>query len=233
MLLRATVLLLVILNLGVAAWWALRDAPADPVPVASVDAPTLTLLDADADTVASAPMPLVEDFDETDPAALEGDDAADAPPTRCVALGPFADAAAREAARMGLADDGIRAVAREVAVAPRGWRVWLPPRPDRAAADAEAARLRAAGIEEQYVIADGDDANGIALGRFDSEAPARARVEALRAAGFAAQAEALGGSSQPWLDARIDAATADAALRARTGAPRAEPGGCDAAQDAG
>ncbi|MEN5116678.1 SPOR domain-containing protein [Luteimonas sp. TWI662] len=232
MLLRAIVLLLVILNLGVAAWWALRDTPAESAPLPTETAPTLTLLAPQA--ASPGPVPLAEAFEGEEAAALDGDSDGDAAAAlRCVALGPFADAAAREAARRRLAGDGVRVFAREVAVAPRGWRVWLPPQRDRAAADAVAARLRAAGIEDQYVIADGDDAHGIALGRFDSEAPARARVEALRAAGFAAQAEPIGGQVQPWLDALVDAVTADAALRTRTGAPRAEPGHCAITQDAG
>jgi hypothetical protein len=232
MLLRALVLLLVILNLGVAAWWALRDTPAESAPLPAETAPTLTLLPPQA--APQAPMPLAEAFESEEAAALDGDsDGAAVAVPRCVALGPFADVAARDAARRRLASDGARVFAREVAVAPRGWRVWLPPQRDRAAADAMAARLRAAGIEDQYVIADGDDVHGIALGRFDSEAPAQARVEALRTAGFAAQAEPIGGQVQPWLDALVDAATADAALRTRTGAARVEPGHCAAAQDAG
>ncbi|UNK41969.1 SPOR domain-containing protein [Luteimonas sp. S4-F44] len=232
MLLRAIALLLVILNLGVAAWWALRDTPAESPPLPAETAPTLTLLPPQA--APPAPMPLAEAFESEETAALDGDSDGDAVvEPRCVALGPFADAAARDAARQRLAGDGVRVSAREVAVAPRGWRVWLPPQRDRAAADAMAARLRAAGIEDQYVIADGNDAYGIALGRFDSEAPARARVETLRVAGFTVQAEPIGGQVQLWLDALVDAATADAALRTRTGAPRAEPGHCATTQDAG
>ncbi|ASR42622.1 hypothetical protein BEN78_03650 [Xanthomonas citri pv. mangiferaeindicae] len=232
MLLRALVLLLVILNLGVAAWWALRDTPAESAPLVAEAPPTLTLLEPQA--APQAPVPLAEAFESAEAAVLDGDsegDAAAAP--RCVALGPFANTGARDAARRRLASDGVRVFAREVAVAPRGWRVWLPPQRDRAAADAMAARLRAAGIEDQYVIADGDDAHGIALGRFDSEAPAQARVDALRAAGFAAQAEPIGGQAQPWLDALVDGAMADAALRTGTGAARVEPGHCAATQDAG
>ena len=44
MLLRALVLLLVILNLAVAAWWALRDTPVESAPLPTETAPTLTLL---------------------------------------------------------------------------------------------------------------------------------------------------------------------------------------------
>ena len=51
------------------------------------------------------------------------------------------------------------------------------------------------------VVADGAEANSVALGRFSTEARARAHAEALQAAGFAAKAEALGETrSRYWLD---------------------------------
>jgi hypothetical protein len=90
---------------------------------------------------------------------------------------------------------------RDVVDAPRGWRVVMPPQPDRAAADALAAKIRDAGFDDLLVVPSGDEANGIALGRYGSEPSARRRESALREAGFPAQAQPLGDAvTRHWLD---------------------------------
>ena len=59
----------------------------------------------------------------------------------------------------------------------------------------------AAGFEDLLVMADGSEANAIALGRYRSEVAARRRQAALQAAGFAAQVAPLGDvTMQGWID---------------------------------
>ncbi len=181
MLLRALLVMLLVLNAGVAAWWLLRAPPvaqeAAPVPG---DVPVLELVDAgERSATASAP----------------------ATPAACFRYGPFRVAPAFEAARTAIADEVLwTATARELAGAPRGWRVVLP-QPTREQAVATAARIGAAGFSDYLVLpATGPDAHAIALGRYGSEASARDRARALAAAGFAALAEPVGAREVLWLD---------------------------------
>ncbi|MCR6495280.1 hypothetical protein LJB71_02815 [Thermomonas sp. S9] len=97
----------------------------------------------------------------------------------------------------------------------RGWKVFLPPLPSREQAQALAARLQAAGVRDLFVLTAGADANGIALGRFSSEAGARRRVEELAGKGVQAQmAPVEPAASVGWLDARIPAGVEPARLAA-------------------
>src|SRR5690606_29583352 len=121
-------------------------------------------------------------------------------------LAPCADAPARDAVRATLAAAGLSAIARETpARAGRGWKVWMPPLDSREAASAMAERIKAAGVTDLYVLSQGGDANGIALGRFGGEEAARRREAELHAKGFTgARAVALDGApAQAWLDARL------------------------------
>ena len=247
MLLRALVVLLVILNFGVTLWWALRGAPGDAVAAADAGPSTLQLVGEQAAPVAgSGPAAAADVAPDEAPADLEDAQADDVPlaeeetmvppaaPAQCVALGPFADAASRDAALAQLASSAARVATREVGETPRGWRVWMAPLPDRATADATVARLLEAGFNDYYVIADGVDANGIALGRFGSEAPARGRAEALRAAGFDAEAAPLGSTLvRYWIDAMAADGVSGDTLRARAGAARVETRDCNAQWVAG
>lgn len=280
--LRALLVLLVMLNFGVATWWLLRPSPPAPAPWAQpAEVPRLQLLDeavaareaagpgagGDAAAVdgAAVDAPAV-DGEEGEPAledaagaADEGGapspgpsaaDAAAAPATpaaaaqppagiataapassamRCTSFGPFADAASVAAARAALQPLGAaRMRVRDAVQAPRGWRVMLAPQADRAAADALAAQIRAAGFDDLLVVPSGDEANAIALGRYGSEATARRREAALRTAGFPAQAQPLGDVVvEHWLDVAAGPAFDVAAARAASAA--AEARGIDCA----
>ncbi len=245
--LRALLVLLVILNFGVAAWWAARGEAGDAHALAVQDRGTLTLASeplpdavpagpaasARVDGRALPPAPAA-------PADAEVDTEVDAAPARtaapalCVALGPFADPAMRDAARARLAGVSVRTAVREVGETPRGWRVWMAPRADRAAADAVVARLLEAGFTDYYVIGDGPEANAVALGRFGSEAPAQGRAAALREAGFEAEAQPLGSVLvRYWIDAMAADGVSAQTLRAHAASARAETRDCNAAWDAG
>lgn len=178
MLTRALLVLLLVLNAGVATWWATHAPPTQPTPPRPVaDVPVLELV-ADARPARGAPTPL-----------------------RCWRFGPFADATAFDAAQRAIAPEvAWTATARQLAGTPRGWRVVLP-QSDRATATATAARITAAGFSDLLVLPDGGaDAHVIALGRYRNEAAARERAAALAQAGFPAVAEPVGGRIVQWLD---------------------------------
>ncbi|QCO67024.1 SPOR domain-containing protein [Luteimonas yindakuii] len=235
---RATIVLLIALNLGVGLWWLLRPEPMPTAPPDQpVGVPRLRLLAEAtpqtretaalaADATPATDAPLVE-LAADDPAT--GDAPAAARPRACHRIGPFADDAALARARGVLAPD-VRRLAVHVprAGGGRGWRVLLPAQVDRAAAQAVTGRLAAAGFNDHFILG-GSEANAIALGRFGSEDGARRHAAALQAAGFPAQAEAIAAAdARRWLDIEVDTGfDADAARRA-TGAAQATPLDCAA-----
>lgn len=158
---RAAIVLLLVLNLGVAAWWLLHSEPAPTVPAQPSSVPRLQLLaEAPPGAVASVPR------------------AVPATPT-AAAIGAVAPAVPATVAASTLcngADAGAD-----------GWRVYLPRLPGIEAADAMAARIGAAGFSDYLVMRDGEEANTIALGRYSTRDAAQRRTAALQAAGFPAR----------------------------------------------
>lgn len=227
MTMRALIVLLAVLNLGVTAWWLFRP---DAAPVATVDdAPSgiaqLQLVSERPDLQPSAnaaPPPSAAVADTAAPIAT--------PAERCYSLGPFGDPAAMAAAQNALRPVVLRLRTRTAQRdSGRGWRVFLPAAPDRATADAAAERLRAAGFNDLLVVAEGAEANSVALGRFSTEARARQHTQALVAAGFAARAEPLGEArSSGWVDIAAAADFDAAAARRSSGAAEARSIDCAA-----
>ena len=218
MLLRATLVILAMLNLGAALWWisGAQGAVAPPAAV-TADAPQLRLLHeavpAPVETTTPAqPMPAAAEPSSGSGVAGARMDVPAAPV--CLRFGPFADAPASQAAGGALARVGVRTIARQTpARATRGWKVATSPFASREAAVAVAERLRAAGVSDLYVMGEGPDANSIALGRYGSEDAARRRQADLRGKGVEAIAQPLGGGPmQEWLDARLPAGTDPASL---------------------
>lgn len=213
MLLRAAIVILLMLNLGAVGWWLFQPQPgvAAAMPAST---PGLRLLQEAQPVPARAATAL--------PAPPPGADTVVPPPAApaiaqapvCLRFGPFADPAARNSARTALAAAGVTATAfDERARGVRGWKVLLPPQPSREAAAALAERLKAAGVADLFVMTQGADANGIALGRFSSETGARKRQAELRGKGVQAQIEPVGGTpAQAWLDARLPAGADRSAL---------------------
>jgi len=236
MLSRALIVLLIVLNAGVALWWATRpaivlpqtQAQRDDAEVPSGIARLQLLREAPRRAVARAPA-LPPSMPASVPVAAPAQ--APKPPTtpRCYAIGPFTNAGALATARAQLQPQAATVRTRESAVpATRGWRVVMLPLADRAAAQAMAERLKAAGIEDYFVMSSGDDANGIALGRYGGETTARQREAALRTAGFQAQAQPLGDAgTRTWLDIAVANAQFDPArARKAAGAEQAQPVDC-------
>lgn len=216
MLLRAAIVILLMLNLGAAAWWLARPRVVDASVgrPAQVDGPSLRLVGEPMPAapvmapVASAPTAAIVAAPPSEQAAS----VANAPV--CLRFGPFADGTARDAARTALSAAGVAASPRDTAArSARGWKVSMPPFASREEATAMAERIKAAGISDLYVLNQGEGANGIALGRFGGEEAARRREAELRAKGFAAQATPLGDTpAQAWLDARLPVAVERGAL---------------------
>ncbi len=202
MLIRALIVLLVILNVGVAAWWIFSPERMTPTPAAVPMAlPGLRLVSERGQrrsVEGHAPIP-VNAVSGAIPAVQSAAAVGDVAGARCMTVGPYADASSLAAARTALQPRVSRLLVRKAASGRKGWRVWLPPLPDHASALAMAARIDAAGFKDYYVLPSGDEANGIALGRFGSEEAARRQQSSLQAAGFPAEAEALGAGTQ-WLD---------------------------------
>jgi hypothetical protein len=210
MMYRALLVFLVVLNLGVAAWWASREPAPPPAPEAlPAGVPRLQLLSEAPETVRRA-------------AASRVAAGTTATATQCVAFGPFANPAVLRRAHDLLAPQVQVARVRNVPVGtPTGWRVFLPPLASREAAQAVADRIVAAGIDDLFVMPSGPDRNGIALGRFGNEAAARRREAELKAAGFDAQVAPLGDVAvQGW----IDVAAVPAFDAARAASDIAAPG---------
>lgn len=248
MLARALIVLLVVLNLGVAAWWMARD---EPVPaVATVDPPAgvarLQLLREEAGVARVPPSSFAATRATPPPADASAASASGAPSAvdpgvaaaaviHCYALGPFPDAATVATARRQLQSRATRLHVREVASdRRRGWRVWLPAQADRATAQALVERIAAAGFADYFIVASGEEANSISLGRYGSEPTARRRQAALQAAGFDdVRAEALGDApaAATWIDI-AGAAPLDEADASAFGAQQVLPIDCDAVPSA-
>ncbi|MFT4249634.1 MAG: hypothetical protein QM581_16630 [Pseudomonas sp.] len=229
MLARALIVVLAVLNLGVAAWWLSRAAePVRVVPAEPAAAGVATLrLAGPAD---------VEDEPVEDPVAASAvAPATPEPPTptpvpapaqprpveataHCLSLGPFAAQAEAQVAlgRVGaLLEKG--AVREEHVGDAESYRVVMPSVGDRAAAQAITRRIVEAGLGDYYVLTQGED-NTIALGRYRNRGGAERRQAELKAKGFSAELLASGGQSRWWVDARTRAAAAS--LLARSGAAR-------------
>lgn len=219
MFVRALIVLLAALNLGVAAWWALQPEPASTPPASQPPGiPRLQLLrerpsprPRSAATQAAgvpAPRPL-----PTAASALPAN-------ARCFTLGPFADEATLRAAATHLQAQVVKLRTRVATATPgRGYNVVLPPMATRELAQAAAARLVAAGFSDLMVINAGPDTNGIALGRYGSQEAAVRHQTALQAAGFAAQLRPIGGgATAQWLDLQVGEVFDIAAARASSGA---------------
>ena len=129
-----------------------------------------------------------------------------------------------------LQPQGLQARVREVANGQAsGWRVFAPPLPSRAEAQALADRMTAAGFEDLLVMADGNEANAIALGRYRSEDAAKRRQAALQTAGFTAQVAPLGDvTMQGWIDVAAGPAFDSARVAQDIAAAQVQPLDCTA-----
>ena len=243
MLIRALIVLLVVLNLGVAAWWLTRPTASPAAMVAEPEGtarlqllseamPTATpAVVADAAVEVAPVEQAVVKQAPVEQAPAPDPTAAIAPPAQCFSLGPFNDRAAATAAATRLGKQALRPRPREVpGKAASAYNVILPAAANREAAQALAQRIGAAGFDDFLVINQGEQANGIALGRYGSREAAQRRQSALQAAGFQAQIQAVGGegAAQWWLDLTAAEGAAAAQLQALSSATQSRSLDCAA-----
>ena len=234
MLIRALIVLLIVLNLGAAAWWISRPEPLPPaLPAQPAGVARLQLLSESGKAEAAllqAPAPTA-----TPPAPIVATPAAApvaepvTPPAQCFSVGPFADQAAARSAAARLGSQASRSNPREIpGKAAQGYNVVLPPQADREAAQALAQRIGAAGFDDYLVVNSGAQTNGIALGRYRNREGAERRQIALRAAGFDAQLQPVGNESmaQWWLDVVAAAGVTASGLQSGTGAAQSRSLDC-------
>ena len=179
MLLRALILLLACMNLGVGAWWLLHhEAQARPLPAMEPGIASLTLY-SESDR---ARLPVPEVAVDAAPAL-----AADAV---CQSLGPFESSNALRKAMDSLLPKVERIQFREVeATELRGYRVFLPAAADRAQAQAAARALSDKGIADYYVVTAGEQNNTVSLGIFRELENATKRRDEVVKLGFNAVVE--------------------------------------------
>jgi cell division septation protein DedD len=221
MMYRALLVFLVVINLGVAAWWALRSPAQREDRVALPEGvPRLQLLqEAPARMRAAARAASASTLARATTANV---------PTQCVSFGPYANPALLRRAHERLQPQVFVARVRDVPVGtPRGWRVFVPPLRTHDEAQALVDKMIAAGIDDLLVMPTGPDRNGVALGRFGNEDAARRRQAQLQAAGFSAQVAPIGNvATEGWIDVGA-VATFDLARAAQdAAAPQTRPLDC-------
>ena len=179
MLLRALLLLLACMNLGVASWWLLHhEAQAQPLPANEPGIASLTLY-SESDRAKEPPAPVATTATPTLP-----------PDSVCQSLGPFESALSLRKAMDALLPKVERIQFREVeAMALRGYRVYLPAATDRAQALATARALSAKGVADYYVVTAGDQTNTVSLGIFRELDNATKRRDEVVALGYNAVVE--------------------------------------------
>ncbi len=222
MLIRFLIVLLAILNIGVALWWLAPRTPAAAEPAASEPGvATLELLPPHAGAAAPVPAatPVAREEKPAETTTPRPEPAAAAP--RCFSLGPFADAAQAQAAQAALGAEVARSQVREAAGKPAAsYRVIIPPATSREEAQAMTRRITEAGFGDFFIMGQGEEANAIALGQYRNREGAERRVQALVAAGFPAQLVGSGaeGAANWWLDMAVAGATGGADWQRRSGA---------------
>lgn len=224
MLNRALIVVLAILNLGVAVWWMTPRAAQAPVPeMAETGVAGLELVAPES--LAKATMP---------PRSSGAAASADAPQQavadeHCLRLGPFAEQAQGQAALAALGNGVVRSRLRETSSkATANYRIMLPPAASREEAQATARRIAEAGFADYYVLDQGEDANAIVLGQYRNREGAQRRQAELVAAGFPAQLHDSGGeeSTRWWLDVAVANAAAATTLQRRSGAQQQQALDC-------
>jgi hypothetical protein len=241
MLVRALIVLLLVLNAGVASWWVARDPVPPPAPAEPpAGVARLQLVGEASSAAATAQTPAAAAVATATPESPPAVVATTAPgvtpaPTaqQCFSFGPFASKQAAEAASVKLQPLVQEVTAREQgATGPvHAWRVLLPPLGSLEEAQATAQRIGAAGFNDFLIVREGAEANSIALGRYRSEGGARKRMQALVAAGFAARVEPVGAAAtSTWLEVIADEGFDPRGAQATIAAAEQRPLDCAASQ---
>jgi len=211
---RAIFLALLLMNLGLFAWyrWYVLPGRVEPAPSAAPGGKPLQLMSelsaGDRKALASAPVESAPAA-ATSPAIVTPMPAASTSGTAvaalaCASYGPFpsSDDAAQGLARLKAA--GLTANQHVIpGKTKRGYWVYLPPFGTRREADAAADLLRTKGVKDIYVVADEANRNAVSLGVFNQREGAVQREKDIRKLGLKPQmAERFRDEPRYWLDAR-------------------------------
>jgi hypothetical protein len=178
---RALFLLLLAASLGFFAWARFLVAPdpaIDSQPLAQQIEPAKLRVVPQSELARTPPPVAPKPKPSPAPAAPEP------APLACLEWGSFspADAPRAEQRLEPLALGARLAQVRGEEAA--GWWVFIPPQPNRSAAQKKAAELKKLGVDEYFVVQEeGRQRWALSLGVFRTEEAARARHDALRARG--------------------------------------------------
>jgi len=177
---RTLFLLLLAAGLGFFAWARFLAAPdpaIDSQPLAQQIAPEKVRVVPESE-LAKTPPPAAAQPKPSSPAPTEP------PPLACLEWGSFSPTDAMQAEqRLEPLALGAR-LAQYRGEETAGWWVFIPPQPNRGAAQKKAAELKKLGVDEYFVVQEeGRQRWALSLGVFRSEEAAKARLEALRAKG--------------------------------------------------
>ncbi|NII11874.1 SPOR domain-containing protein [Oleiagrimonas sp. C23AA] len=221
MLVRLLFLLLIALNVGVAAWLTFGPTQHHQVPATAPGVPELQLLsEAPPEPADQAPAPPVSvdnpaadtsvatsvakataSSPSTAAPAAPGTPAPTASAPQCLRIGPFDTQADTRQLLSELS--GVQRSRTQQSQADQftGWWVYLPAFPSREQALVEARQLAAKGVHDYYVVTAGDRLNTVSLGLFHDKDNAIHRRDRIIALGFKplmkARTETL---PQFWLD---------------------------------
>ena len=217
---RALFLALLLLNLGLFAWyrWYAQPVDANSQPAPALTAKSLQLMSElspaerkalaapaaqTAAAPAAAPAPatavaVVAPGVTAAPNGIQG----------CASYGPFPSEDAAHQAEARFKQLGAQTAEHTVAGKARlGYWVYLPPFGSRKEADAAANLLRTRGIGDLYVVTDEANRNAISLGVYNQHQGAADRLKDIRKHGFKAEiTERFRDEPRFWLEARGTAA---------------------------
>lgn len=211
MLTRALIVLLIVLNLGIAAWWLSRPDATEPASKPHPEGVPLLHLPQETPPTHSLIRPHAIDV-EGEAASASAPEPVVPSDGQCHVFGPIDGTPARARAR-----DWASGAITELPLptdtpAPRAWRVVMAPQGDIEAATAMTVRLRQAGFNDLVLQRNAPEAGSILLGRFGNREAAETHRQTLADAGFTAQVQPARDEIRPAIAFALRAgASADAA----------------------
>ncbi|HWP94596.1 MAG TPA: SPOR domain-containing protein [Gammaproteobacteria bacterium] len=199
---RVLFVLLLAANVACLAWlMTRRPPPVVPHTSSLAGRPSLRLLD-ELEPAERAARAVNRDT------PLAAPPAAEASMPICAALGPYASEEMAAVAAARLRSFGVIPTVREQSGQIRtGYWVYLPPFPDRAAAERAVQELQAKGQADLYIVAAGEQENAVSLGLFSTAENADERAARIAQLGFRPRiAEHFREAAVYWVEFREDPA---------------------------